>query len=345
MGRFFASQAVVCQLAYAESNLGNSSFPVAFLVRRGRIPISERRAWGPTYLSSWLVFGRQHCWALPTVGWGLVCVSPLVSRLVLQRARRCARRSFCFLGDPQFTSTQGSSVGTALSPRLLALRRSKPTLCHPLLFITYRGAVYGLRSTLSTLSPRAAVQLFLSCLQLPLRAPAALSCLFGSLLLLLPAVSATPFSPTPKAPGSTQFGGFLKQTTTRNREILSSFLQSPLLLLLPAVSATPFSPTPKAPGSTQFGGFLKQTTTRNREILSSFLQSPLLLQCLLLPVPFRYRNTNLVAPPPGSTPRIWYSTTTPAAPRSVISSTFGCSDACSILLRQRQIYTPWSHHE
>ena len=297
MGRFFASQAVVCQLAYAESNLGNSSFPAAFLVRRGRIPISERRAWGPTYLSSWLVFGRQHCWTLPTVGWGLVCVSPLFSRFVLQRARRCARRSFCFLGDPQFTSTQGSSVGTALSPRLLALRRSKPTLCHPLLFITYRGAVYGLRSTLSTLTPRAAVQLFLSCLQLPLRAPAALSCLFGS-----------------------------------------------LLLLLPAVSATPFSPTPKAPGSTQFGGFLKQTTTRNREILSSFLQSPLLLQCLLLPVPFRYRNTSLVAPPPGSTPRIWYSTTTPAAPRSVISSTFGCSNACSILLRQRPIYTPWSHH-
>ena len=47
MGRFFASQAVVCQLAYAESNLGNSSFPAAFLVRRGRIPISERRALGP----------------------------------------------------------------------------------------------------------------------------------------------------------------------------------------------------------------------------------------------------------------------------------------------------------
>ena len=101
---------------------------------------------------------------------------------------------------------------------------------------------------------------------------------------------------------------------------------------------------PRPTDSTQIGGFLKQTTTRNREILSSFLQSPLLLQCLLLPAPFRYQSTNLVAPPPGSTPRIWYSTTTPAAPKSVISSTFGCSDACSILLRQRPIYTPWSHH-
>jgi hypothetical protein len=126
----------------------------------------------------------------------------------------------------------GFKCGHSALTGLLALRRSKPTLCHPLLFITYRGAVDGLRSTLSTLTPRAAVQLFLSCLQLPLRAPAALSCLFGSLFLLLPAVSATPFSPTPKAPGSTHIGGFLKKTTTRNREFFpasSSCLRDSIL--------------------------------------------------------------------------------------------------------------------
>ena len=47
MGRFFASQAVVCQLAYAESNLGNSLFPAAFLASRGRKSIAERHVWWP----------------------------------------------------------------------------------------------------------------------------------------------------------------------------------------------------------------------------------------------------------------------------------------------------------
>ena len=45
------------------------------------------------------LLGSPHRW----LGIGLRV--SLVSRFVLQRARRCARRSFCFLGDPQFTST------------------------------------------------------------------------------------------------------------------------------------------------------------------------------------------------------------------------------------------------
>ena len=79
---------------------------------------------------------------LPTVGWGLACVPPLVSHLVVGGlVERCARRSLCFLGEPQCTSTQGSSVGAVLQPVCATLRCSRPAPRHPLLFITRRGKI------------------------------------------------------------------------------------------------------------------------------------------------------------------------------------------------------------
>lgn len=89
--------------------------------------------------------GPRRCCVLellPTVGWGLACVSPLVSHLVVGGlVERCARRSLCFLGEPQCTSTQGSSVGAVFQPVCATLRCSRPAPRHPLLFITRRGKI------------------------------------------------------------------------------------------------------------------------------------------------------------------------------------------------------------
>ena len=192
----------------SRQQLAPCSFPRAPV---GDYPLLRDTPGGPTCLSSWLAHGGQHCWILPTVGWGLVCVSHLslvsffrglvaapvahfvfwATRGLLQpRAQRWAQRSH------RVCSPRGARNQRSVTPCSSSRTGGRSTDNAFNVFNAFNACS---RATFPFLS--AAASSCSSCTFLPFRQPlpASSSCLRDSILA------------DAQGTGSTQIGGFFKE--------------------------------------------------------------------------------------------------------------------------------------